>query len=410
MVIAFALSQGEHMESMAKTNLTAMLFVALAARQAQARGMKLRFRQGVRRGPRAVEPMSAMATSFVTKGVANATDEVQKGGALLHSMLDNKLGWGQGQKAGVAAEVLVATKFNEQAALQGSHARAQVLANNGPADIAIAVDGTWIADAQVKVHTTAKRTAVSISDPKYEKMQKIVPSDQVEQARAIAGERAKHHGENHEAYADSAKRASANLEGDGVVAGATEKRESIAASKNPTGTAAVMNFRAGLREVAVSTGAGAIVGAALGGTISAVKNSISVAQGEKEVGDAILDTAKDAGVCAAKGAAVGFIGSALRVTAARAGCKLLARSNVALTFAAVAVESGIAWTEYASGKITVGQACARQTGAVGGGGGALAGMALGTALCPGVGTIAGAIVGGLLGEGAFRWIGSRLFA
>lgn len=94
--------------------------------------------------------------------------------------------------------------------------------------------------------------------------------------------------------------------------------------------------------------------AIIGGSVSIVRNLVSVCKGEMEVGDAIVNVAKDTASTAAIGYGTGFAGSALKGAMQNSESQYvqtLSKTNVAGTVVAVSIAATKTLTRYFKGEI-----------------------------------------------------------
>lgn len=99
---------------------------------------------------------------------------------------------------------------------------------------------------------------------------------------------------------------------------------------------------------------GAKFGAAIGGAISAVTNLVAVMQDDKEVGQALLDTAVGTGKAAAVGYGTAFAGSAIKGLMQQSGnatVRTLSKTSLPAMAVSVCLEVGSAAALYARGEI-----------------------------------------------------------
>ena len=95
-------------------------------------------------------------------------------------------------------------------------------------------------------------------------------------------------------------------------------------------------------------------GAAIGGSVSLVRNLVSVVKGDESADEAALSVAKDTATGAAASYATAFAGSAIKGAMQNAGnetVRTLARTNIAATVVTVAMESGKSLGKYIRGEI-----------------------------------------------------------
>lgn len=92
----------------------------------------------------------------------------------------------------------------------------------------------------------------------------------------------------------------------------------------------------------------------IGGSVSIVKNLVSVCKGEEEPEDAIMNVAKDTASTAAVGYGTGFMGTALKGAMQNSGseyARVLSKTNIAGTVAAATVSATKTLTRYFKGEI-----------------------------------------------------------
>ena len=98
----------------------------------------------------------------------------------------------------------------------------------------------------------------------------------------------------------------------------------------------------------------AAYGAVIGGSVSIVKNIVSVVKGQKEPEEAAIEFAKDTSVAAVSSYATAFAGSVIRggmQNSASKTVKSLAKTNLAATIVTSTVEAGKSLKKYISGEI-----------------------------------------------------------
>ncbi len=119
---------------------------------------------------------------------------------------------------GDVAELWHADTLNLHAAQRGLNVEAFAPRNAGAIDVAVSGANDGLA-AQLKYYKGAEETAKAISDPKYQGLEKVVPSDQLDSVRAAALRLASKNGERPEvaeSYEHTARVASDRLRLDGA--------------------------------------------------------------------------------------------------------------------------------------------------------------------------------------------------
>lgn len=151
---------------------------------------------------------------------------------------------------------------------------------------------------------------------------------------------------------------------------------------------------------------GAIIGAAVGGGISFIQNTVDVIKGDKAPKDAIIDVAGSTGKAGAIGYATTFVGSAVKGAMQNAPStyvRALSKSNLPTTIVVSVCEVSKTLYRYGTGNID-GTQCLTElgekgTGMLGGSAGTAIGATVGSVLLPipAVGPIVGGLVGSMAG-------------
>lgn len=151
---------------------------------------------------------------------------------------------------------------------------------------------------------------------------------------------------------------------------------------------------------------GAITGAAVGGGISFIQNTVDVIKGDKAPKDAIIDVAGSTGKAGAIGYATTFVGSAVKGAMQNAPStyvRALSKSNLPTTIVVSVCEVSKTLYRYGTGNID-GTQCLTElgekgTGMLGGSAGTAIGATVGSVLLPipAVGPIVGGLVGSMAG-------------
>ncbi len=338
----------------------------------------------------------------------NGVRAAQHGASRIQSVADQ---WGNTSPerlAGRLAEELHAATFNIDAAAKGFNGlQAATGAAKGAATAAADVtvtNGSRIIDqAQLKFHGNPVSTTSNVAKVKYDGMQRVVPADQAQRVREIAGKRGVD-GLGQRNYPDVATNASDRIRSGGAESKPLSRPEALDAAKNPHGVSSeLIGGRVGS---AVKNGA--IAGTVVGGGISVVVNLVAFADGKKSGEDVVVDVLADTAACAASGAAVSGVAVAAEVALVRAGVNTLAGGAMPVAIGLTAVEMVKDVGRLVNGDIDGEKFAGRAGGHVVKGGctwgGMEGGAALGTLILPGVGTIIGGIVGGITGGLFGGWL------
>ena len=307
----------------------------------------------------------------VAKLNANATDAMVRGMDLFREAAA-KLGAVNPKIAqGNLFEYIEAAKFNADAALQDSSLQAIVTAAEGnphdAADLLIKDGDLIIREVQAKSMNRVGNLADSLSNDKYQEMQKLVPDGNASQVRELAkkrrdpaspkgarerSSRQRAHYNNTDNYTDTAKNVTDKLNFDGIESGGTAYHENLWAAENPELYAAIIEGKYVAQEAVVTGGNAAIAGFIISGAISGVKNTIAVSKGHITFEEALSNTVKDGGTSALRSGLTGASGTVIRYGASKLGVKALGKSNVAITVAAGVIDIGASVYSFAQREIT----------------------------------------------------------
>jgi hypothetical protein len=231
-------------------------------------------------------------------------------------------------------------------------------------------DSNVIYEAQTKLEANGNKVAnqVSHEDHKYNKYfgKKLeLPSEQADDAKRYCRARAtnlrKHalkadqngKPELAEKFRERAERFDQLAEHDIVDLGLSTQ-EAIAYAERPLQETikdiARTSHRAGLE--------GAKYGAVIGGTISVLQNVLSVAQGEREIGDAAIAVATDTAKAGLLGYGTGFVGAALKGAMQQSGSETLrnlSKTNAPALAVNICLSLGSSIKSFVTGEITESQ-------------------------------------------------------
>lgn len=256
---------------------------------------------------------------------------------------------------------------------------------------------------------TAKECTQKLLDKRFDKYREHdvpieVPSDFYDEVHAQLGERI----ENCQKQLEAAK-SSGNIE---KIQKKQEELERIKKTQRDLRKGKLTNKeainarlhpeRSTVKEIAgISHRAGvesAKTGAAIGGGISAIQNTVAVIKGDKEPGEAVLAVAGDTAKAGVVSYATGFVGSAIKGAMQNAPSeyiRALSKTNLPGTIVVSVLEVGKTLGRYAKGELD-GVECLTELGEKGTGMlASSAGAAVGQALIPI--PVVGALVGSMVG-------------
>lgn len=341
---------------------------------------------------------AAQTGFFFSANQATATDEMLQGMNLFQEAAKRLQNVDIPQRQGNLFEFIESAKFNVDAASKGASVRAHVTAAEGfphaSADVLLK-DGHRVVDqAQLKSYTEHSKLTFEISDPKYDGMQKVVPSDKVDRVRELAEARATKNPLKADDYRDTAENVTGELKHGDIKSGGTTYQENLDAAENSEWYAFKANAQAIGKEVTITAANAAIAGGIIGGAVSTIKNGIAIHNGEITVQDAIMIVGQDAITSGIRSGATGAVSVGIRHAAGAVGVQVLAKSNIATALAAGLIDTGVTVLSFAKGEITAEEAMQRvgHTGAS-----TIGGIYGGLAIAATFGVGAPALVGSLAG-------------
>ena len=308
---------------------------------------------------------ASIYSAEVSQSHANATDAMSQGMDSFRIAAEKLGAVNPKISQGNLFEYIEAAKFNADSALKGSTLRAVVTAAEGnphaAADLLIKDGNQVVQEVQAKSMNRVGNLTDSLSNPKYEGMQKLVPDGNKEQVQKLAHKRSQSHADH---YEDTAKNVTDKLKYGQVKSEGTSYKENLWAAENPELYATVTEVKYVAKEAAVTGTNAAIAGFVIGGAISGVKNTIAALRQEISVEEAIFNTVIDGGKSASRSGVTGVGGTVIRYSATKLGVKALSKSNVAVTIAAGVIDFGALVYSFAKGEITADELTERvgQTG------------------------------------------------
>ena len=274
---------------------------------------------------------------------------------------------------------------------------------HAPADIRIFQGKSAVADAQLKYCGSPARTVFEVSHRRYSGSQKVLPSDQVDVVRKLAGKPGRRSIAGND-YADTARSASDRLQYDGLTSRPLSKTQAHEAAASPKTAADHLVSAEQLRMVKQ----GAVVGALAAGGVSLVVNTKALLDGEKNAVEGALSVLKATAGGGLSGMVLGTATVTTEAALVRVGFRSVARSSAPVAIAMTTMDVARDMGSLVSGEISGGEFAVRTGKHVVRGSTTFVGMeggaAFGTAICPGVGTVLGGIIGGLLGGLFGGWL------
>lgn len=223
--------------------------------------------------------------------------------------------------------------------------------------------GKIIGKGQAKVNNNAHDSAVNFTNPKYKGMQIVAPSDKYEEINQRLKDMYQKGEISKQAYED----ASANLrreltdESTGITSGGTttDELKQFMGKDGKVSKEATLKYakrfeiKQFAKEVGTTTAFGAVSGAAVSGIVSGTQNLFQVFQNKKELDEALKDIGVDVVKGGARGGAIGFLSSVIRIGGKKAAIPVVSDGSAATVIAGSVIDSGVAIYAYGKGEISV---------------------------------------------------------
>lgn len=311
-----------------------------------------------------------------------ATSEIIEGMRLFEKKMTSISNVGYDQAKGNLFEYIEAAKFNKNAALKGSGARAVVTDAVGrphdPADILITKDGKVVREVQAKFVSPSRNNpgeidrsaAQTVFDQaggqrghwgKYRDMDKLIRKDEsynekgslLDETKRLAKKRAESEGIHADDYRDVYETLTDELryKKDGITSGGTTSEEVMDAFDNPKKYVRTMERQQMLRDVGETTSNMAAASAISNAMTSGVRNLFQLYKDEKTLEEAIRDVGAETIKGTARGAGTGFLSSLIRIGSTKSNIPVLTDSAAATVMAGGIIDGGVAIYQYAVGEI-----------------------------------------------------------
>lgn len=240
-------------------------------------------------------------------------------------------------KHGNFFEYIEAAKFNFEAARKGSPLHAHVTAAEGDphsaADIVITNEDVVVKEIQAKSSENTVRLSNSLSDPKYQGMDKLVPKEQEERVAALTGH-SSHNDHTHSTYhGDSDHHVTGELHAGNITSGGTSYNELRSATKNAEQYIESQGVISLPEEIIDLSFHAAEAGFIVGGALNIIKNGIRIFKNDITPTEASHNTLRSASEIGGRSALTGGLGSIFRNVGHAIGSEALSKSNIATALA-----------------------------------------------------------------------------
>ena len=318
---------------------------------------------------------------------AAASDALGEGLKQLLDTAAKRSGMGAEQLKGFLFERIEVAKFNVDAARKGLDIRARLTAdqpgghNHPTVDIEILRNGNVVQEIQAKASENLAWLTKAVSKLRYGNTTRLVPEDMAEAVNEIVREE---------------QSVTGQLKQSGAASGGTTNAELRHATNHTRFYAFKLDAIQFAREATITGGYAAAAGAALGGAMSAIRNTYAYSQGKIDRGQAAKNVGVDMVDSGARSGLAAVLGTLIRYSASRVGLQTLSKANFAAAVASGLLEAGGIVREYARGD-TTGEEVAERLGQTGCTtvSGIYVGAATGAALGP-VGAAVGSVAGFLV--------------
>lgn len=245
-------------------------------------------------------------------------------------------------------EIIETAKFNAAAAKAGSVLRAvttdQLGEPHAAADILIRnAKGDVLKEIQAKSYNSSPTTARAIADSKYNGMDRLINVEKEERVKELVEKRANSNG----IYAREYKDAQGSIVGKTaygeVSSGGTTYDESLEAAKNAEAFAKKMNHAEFVSGASTAMITGALAGAFIGGTVSAVSSGYKKEFCVKETGKAAINSGSRSAVIGGISYGIKYLGKNNPIM----------NGNIATALASSAVNMTQLTYKFLSGKISI---------------------------------------------------------
>lgn len=305
-------------------------------------------------------------------------------------------------KAGLWAEHHHKANFNRAAIEAGRPDLRAVLAKPGnvTTDLHVLKDGVPIEAYQLKYHNTADASYEALRKPRYEKLKKVVPEEQLGDVQKLAEQVAKRKKPATSAARQRKSRTPAadeftdRIEADGVKARAVSKKRVRECAENDVSGIRVEQTRAELKHTAKSA---LKVGAAVSAAVAVAQHGTRAIKGDESVGVALVNGACDVAVGTATTVATAVSAKVIEQQFMRLTARVASRtlSNGALAAASTIIHLlRLALAGKLKWRVAIEEIAIASAGV----GGAELGAIIGSVICPGAGTLIGGIFGGIGGQ------------
>lgn len=317
----------------------------------------------------------------MSSNAQNATDSAVKGMDLFRFKVSQTSNAAFETAKGNLFEYIEASKYNTNAAMSRSAAKAVVTDAVGnphaAADIIIEENGKTVKEIQAKFSQTYKgdrdtSAATSVFEQtgaknkgwgQYNGMDRLIRKQEnynsdgslLDEAKKLAKARAESQGLNADVYQDVHGHLTDETHYGGVTSGGTTIEEVRQACDNPGQYSKDFEMKQVKAEVKLTAANMAKASFVTAGVISGITNMFDVFRDEKSLADALKDVGADAVKGGVRGGATGAISTVIRYQGIKSGSALLSDSTAATVMAGGIIDGGVALYAYAKGEISAEQ-------------------------------------------------------
>lgn len=302
--------------------------------------------------------LSAIGATEAIHPLAEATASVFRDSRELERVIDQYANANPGHLQGRALEFLEVLKFNRAAAEAGSTLQATATHFNDPAaasDVLIRDGQEVLKQVQAKSYGKAAEAVRTLAEPKYEGMDRLIPSNQVDDARSFLDRHERMFGErslNSARYQEVREKLTGELHAEDIRSGGTTRQEAEFAAQHPQQAALQFKGMAALKEVGQAGAAGAAIGGGLQGVFTALHQSVRVSRNETTASEAVVITLQATASGAIRGGSVAAGSRVIAITARELGVGQVLGDMGPGAMANAVFEAGLSTHRYLQGSIT----------------------------------------------------------
>lgn len=235
--------------------------------------------------------------------------------------------------------------------------------HTAPDDFRMQKNGRVVGKGQAKYNNSPRKAAENFVNPKYTDMQRVAPTDQMEEIERCLNKMLKDGEISKSAYQNAMSNLQKNGLTDpdsGISSGGTTTKElqKLRGSDGKVSQKAVKQYAARfetkqfVREMGTTASNMAVASGMTTAIVSGVRNSFEVLQNRKNLDEALEEVGGDAVKGAVRGGETGVLSSLLRFGGQKAAVPILSDAAAATVMAGGLIDGGVSLYDYARGEIS----------------------------------------------------------